>query len=288
MKEIQKDLIKSAEIAVTTLECVELGEAWRTEYDGATAAIGELRARACGEVFPGNIEPVGKDILADLDYYTEPFPYSTYTADVIDLHERSLQSYPNLATIIRGALMRQRIGDIAGTRLVVTQRPESELIQEALREFEDKVSAQLAKRGELKPWCDILSVTVPTLENRVADARKKQEEHVAAEVARVLRERKEAEQILIREAEDKQSVLDQAAKAAERVAAEKLRAALHARACALAGRIDALGTKTIKMNRRSYSAGEICTILRNYGYSEKKLAAIEMAVAWLEKNTRRR
>ena len=285
-KSEKTDITKTTETAVAEFEKFQIGEAWRDSHDAATAAVGELRTIARRPIFPDHTEPIGADLQGDLEMNTEDLAREGYTTSIIELHERSMEHHPGLASVIRSPIMSSRIADAAATRAIALQRPAAELIAEALRSFEVAVAGQLAERDELKPWSKVLSATIPGFEQRIGEARAKQETHAAEEIERVLWEKGAADRIIAKEAADRQFELDRLALEAERLAAQELRAALHHRATTLARRIERLKLKIVETGNARYSASELCGLLRHHGYSEKMVESLEQAITLIEKNTR--
>lgn len=278
----EKDLAKKADAAVATFERIPLGKAWRGVFEQAEAAVGSLRGSACDVVFPRKVEPAGADLFADLEALTGYEDWHINTGDhpgLAALHSSCIESHPMLAKVIRGATMRRRLSEVTAAGAGVRQRPASELVAEALAEFELAVSRQLAERNELEPESTIIAEVVPAFKARIGNARERQEGHARAFLERRAKERAEADEVLKREAEAKQEALDRSVSDAEKIVVKKERAAAHAKACLLAARIEALNVETLELEPRSfYSKSEIVGMLRNNQFTRQKIDRISSQV----------
>ena len=229
----------------------------------------------------------GTDLLSDLESHVGDLGREGFTAAVAEIHNRSLEFHPQLAELLRGPLMLKRIADTAATRSVILAKPASELAIESQRAFELEVSVQLEQRKQMLPSSEILAIVVPAFEARADAARKRQEDHAAAEIARVLKERKEAEEIIRREERKRQAELDRIVHEAERAAARVLRAKLHEIGLQLARRIRKLKLEGLRLWGGSlYSAADLITSCETHGFSEERLASLDEALSELEKNKR--
>ncbi len=269
-------LTAAAKAKVAAFEAVELGDVWAEAHDQAKGAVEELRSEACKQVFPESVRPIGSDVLADLESYVERFSRERFTAEMIDLHAASLEHYPKLCGAIRGPLMRRQIGEVASARVEVTGRLSVDLVEAALREFEDQVSRQLDSHGELQPASSILATTIPSFNARIDAALSKQKKHSAEALERSGRERKEADEVLRKEAELKQKKLDKAVADAKAAVSKKERDATKQRSCDLANRIDLLGVETIRLEQgRAFGVAHITGSLRMGLYSAAKVEVME-------------
>ena len=112
----EKEFTKNAEQAVGAFEKLKLGVAWRSGYDTATAAVAELRVFATNILFPSTQEPIGSDLMSDLEALIGSGNWHINTSQhsgLAELHRSCLDSHPLLAKVIRGRMMRARLEEVA-------------------------------------------------------------------------------------------------------------------------------------------------------------------------------
>ncbi len=268
------DFTKNAERAVVAFEAIELGAVWAEALAGAVAAIEGLRSVAVAEVFPG-VQPTSADVLSEFESFSEVFEQSLYTDEVIALHEASLEEHPELSRLIRSSMVRRRIAELASTRVVETQKPASELAEEALAKYELEISIHLAARSLLKPASTIIAVTVLELKARIDGARSRLEAHARASLEKASRERAEADAILQKESEARQAELDRAVAEAEAAVVRKERAATRELSEALAKRIEKLKVEHVRLEPRGFfSCADLIMHLKRGDFTRGKVNRI--------------
>ena len=187
---------QSAEQSVAAFEAVPMGEAWAEPGQEATAAVAAFRGQATNELFPPDVVPIGGDLIADLSLYTEALPAVGYGPAVAALHASCLDAHPALAFVLRGSVVLGRVAKFGSVQAVVLDRSVADMEIEAVEAFQHEVAGQLHARGDAEPWSETLAETVPDLEARIRQARRRHEDHAAAELARAEQEAAEAARVL--------------------------------------------------------------------------------------------
>ncbi len=272
-------LVAAAEVGVQRCEALELGTVWATVCETAEAAIDELRRNCLDAAGFGALEPVGPEILAELESLLQPSKCSEVIEELVNHHSLALGNYPDLARALRSSRAIAYLNEWLGSMASRALRDEKEFAAEGVRRFELLASQALAEQGLEKPASETIAWIVPGMESQLAAVRSRHEEHARAELKKLAERRVEAERIISAERQDKQRKLDETAAKAEKAAANKRRLALHGRALLLADKIEKLAVKTIPLKPGThYSTRELCSILRSDGFTEEKMQSIESCI----------
>ncbi len=269
-------LLIMAENATASCEAIELGGVWASICEEADVAIGNLRGDGIDTLGFNQLQPAPVGALIDLSGLVEHIKPGCMVEELSALHNQALLIYPEFS---------QSAGGLRGTTFVRTALAasapatlinEAEFVSAGVARFELLISQSLANLGKELPASKTIAELVPQLQARVAAVRLRHETRARGELERSVQKRDEADRVLSEKRREKQAKLDETARAAERLAEKKRRDALHCRAVALADKIDGLGLETIELQKNShYKAEELTGIMRNDGFSEKKLESIE-------------
>ena len=251
-------LSSAASTAVNTFEKLGAAEPWLPLASAASAAIAELRDFASRQIYSDAVVPVGADVRSDFELYTEGWQVIDYAARLAELHAAALTDHAELATFIRGRVARSDLAVAATSRARTLNRPAEELVLEERDAFERTVAGQLHARGQSEPHAEVLAVTVPALDARVAVERERRETLDAnAESERREATRSESERQA--DAELKEAEHLEATRIEERRVEAK---AARERGQALAQRIDALKCASLRVGRRPYSCAALAVTAR--------------------------
>lgn len=184
-------LEQAAVAALEALEALPVGEPYQAPLLAATEAIDELEA-AAGEMLSPGIEPIGRDVLADLEHFTSGVRRATFGAELAAIHRAALETHPKLARVLRSSELIQRVADAADQPNMPPDTP-----VRAQERYLRMLATDLRGRNEFEPAATVLADTLPTLQQRIAAAEATHQAHAAAELARLEHERQAAEQALV-------------------------------------------------------------------------------------------
>lgn len=195
-------LIATAETAVERLEQTPHNQPHAEPLRDAVAALEALKAQADAVVFPTYLAPASGGTLADLNLFADLVSASTGPQDLARLHASALQGHPELATAIRGPRGRMLL-NAAATRLSLSPRQAADLVAP----FERDIATQLTRCEQLLPASEILATILPTLRERMEDARAAHDAAAAAAVARVTAEQDELDRVIAQTRQERKQAL---------------------------------------------------------------------------------
>jgi hypothetical protein len=145
-----EDLTATAERARTPEAKAAAREAFDVLGD---AAVAQIRI---------GVQPLGADVLADLQFYSETFHWSTWDQQAADLYARCQDSHPALARALRSEQVVERAARLA------SPAPTPEAIEEVGRRYVRAIAAAMQRDPASAPAAEILTTMLPALEARLA------------------------------------------------------------------------------------------------------------------------
>lgn len=283
--------MNTASDLVTALEALELGAAFAEPVASAGKAIAAQRASAIDELFPVAISPTPSDAFAAFEFHTRRTINSTSLDQVVvGLHARSLRSWPALASLCRARDVLRDVGAAAARGLVAQGRRSMAEVQREVAEprvasFMGAIAEQLIAADHELSGAARRLLEAEALAERMAAAKARQEEHAAAELARLEEERQAIERA-------RQAELDQVAVEAQ-AEAERLKHAATAAAHKARGERAKMLARKIREAAKLgidgicagspdhdpvWSISDLPVQLEVNGFSEESLGRIERAL----------
>lgn len=198
-----EDLIEhgrhTTEAAVSLLENLPLGDASAPAEAMALASAAEIAGHARAKVFPAAIARVDPVALQVADRYLD---FANRAAEAVaDVHQRSVESFPELAALVRTDIIMARVrADLERRALASGYRADHESVNSGLATLEATLAGQLRGRPEFEPAASVLADDVPAWRRRIQASRERREQFARAEVERLTADR-EAAAIAVQRAE---------------------------------------------------------------------------------------
>lgn len=198
--------IAAAETAVSTFEALAPGEPYAEQAALASAAVAELYGQAAEGLCPSRVlVPVTSESLQDFETFTASMTPAGVAGEVVNLFRMAVAGrHTGLAVAICGPRGRKIVAEyaavFAGQQGLHGAEAKAHIDRET-RRFIDGLAAH--QRDTAPEAAAILLDVLPSLENRITACAERHAEHVRGEVARVERERREADEA-VAEAERQQ------------------------------------------------------------------------------------
>lgn len=264
---------------VAELEHLEMGAAYADALQAAREAVATDLETAEAALFPDELRPQSADVFAAIRHHSERWNAGpAYQAGLLDLHAKSLTTWPELADALRANDMVEDVAQAAAALASRTQRDETEVAAESRRSCRAALAAQLAKaKHELGPKARSYLEALD-LERRTTAAANKHQTHIKTTLNAAADLRRHAEERRIQESN---LTLSAAVEAIDTVRVEGRRAEIEAEkklAALLIERVEKLGRKpadTIRIGNEAFGAEHLLASLRRGSTPEfmQRLAA---------------
>lgn len=267
------------EALVLALEALD-GQPWAEPADVARAAIEAAREPAREAIFPANVIRLDAAAYAAYAFHRDHLPGTVYDfgPSLAALHMRALDTFPDLAKLLRSP---EVIGDVraaAMSRATVLARDPAELGAEAVQRYEMDIARQIEAAAGHDLAVDAATlVACADFARRLAVAVDRHKMLAAAALARAAEQRAAAERERAKETARRVSeAAAEAARLESEATAARVRAR-HLRADHIADRLRQSGLTELRLGRDMFSAAGIIENAR--GMSEEQLERIEVVLS---------
>jgi hypothetical protein len=167
-----------ADRRMSAAEAIAIGEPFGAALNGAARTIAALETAAHPALFPRFVNATA-DTLALLDFHEGGWLRPHYAESAAELHRACLDEAPQLAAMLRSAVVIDRLVDCH------PERPDAEDL------YRRAIAEQLVGRDDFEPYASVIAVDVPALHKRIEVCRQRHDAHQHAEFDRVRRARQE-------------------------------------------------------------------------------------------------